>query len=465
MPSPVRRRMLGRFVTVAAVAVLSLGTRQVMGQAPGNPYYGNPAYSNGVAPASYAAGAWASGQATGPSTPVIHERMLSQDRGWGYRDTQLDHVLRRVRENSWLRLDYMLWASKAPGSHLLGTPIQSVSNPRLPFVVTAPGSGAALGTATVPVLDSLNLRDANAMRATLGLRMVDGTFEANVFGFTENADDLSVPDLGAQEFGPSEGGGPPPLPKFAATSTLVNGELGNNQFLYDHSFRAKYAQDLWGTGFNYVVHPSSAGPGLKIMPMFGFRYFEVNEGLYQTGVFNGGFDGVVDLGEDLNSNGQLDPGEDVNGDEILDLGLVSHIDSIVNNELFAPQLGVRFELQHQWFALGFEPKLALGVNRYESQVSTSQLRSFDDPLTIATASGNRFTQIADFRFYAKLHPSDRMSLFVAYDIMIVGGVSRAYDNVYYNDNGTNEPPAFGVQPGFESFWWQGLTVGGEFQLR
>ena len=457
--------MMARFLGVIAVNMLTLAAHPVMGQAPGGSYQGSAALRNGVAPASYAAGAWAGGYAAPPSAPVIHERMLSQDRGWGYQDTALDHALRRVRANSWLRLDYQLWDSKRPGSRLLGSPIQSVDNPRMPFNVTPPGGGAPLGVATVPAVDSISLRDVNGMRATLGLRMVQGTLETNVFGFKENSDSFSVPDLGAQDFGPSEGDGPPQLPVFAATSTLVNGEIGNNQFLYDHSFGARYAQDLWGTGFNYVVAPSSEGPGLKVMPIFGFRYLEINEGLFQRGVFNGGFDGIVDFGEDLNSNGRLDPGEDTNEDGVLDLGLVSSIDSVVNNELFVPQLGVRIELQHQWFVLGFEPKLALGLNRYEGEVSTNQLRSFDDPLTSAAVRGNRFAQVADFRFYAKVHPSDRMSIFVAYDIMVVGGVSRAYDNVYYNDNGSGTPPAFDARPGFENFWWQGLTVGGEFQLR
>ena len=215
----------------------------------------------------------------------------------------------------------------------------------------------------------------------------------------------------------------------------------------------------------YIANDPDVGPGLKLMPIVGFRYLEVTEGLFQTGVFNGGFDGVVDFGEDLNSNGMLDTGEDINNDGLLDLGLVSTIDSRVNNEIYAPQIGFRLQFEHEWFHLGFEPKLALGVNRYEMAVETNQLRSFGDPRTHESRRGSRFAQVADFRFFMKLFPSDNLELFVAYDITVAGGLSRAHDNVYYNDNGQSEPPAIGVDPGFETVWWQGLTVGGQIWLR
>jgi hypothetical protein len=184
-----------------------------------------------------------------------------------------------------------------------------------------------------------------------------------------------------------------------------------------------------------------------------------------VGVFNGGFDGIVDFGEDLNSNGVLDVGEDINNDGLLDLGLVSVINSRVNNEIYAPQIGMRLQLQHRWFTLGFEPKLALGVNRYEMEVETNRLRSFGDPRTRETRRSARFAQVADFRFFLKLFPSEDLQFFIAYDITVAGGVSRAHDNIYYNDNGQSEPPAIGVDPGFEVVWWQGLTLGGQIWLR
>ena len=88
--------MMARFLGVIAVNMLTLAAHPVMGQAPGGSYQGSAALRNGVAPASYAAGAWAGGYAAPPSAPVIHERMLSQDRGWGYQDTHLDLSLLHI---------------------------------------------------------------------------------------------------------------------------------------------------------------------------------------------------------------------------------------------------------------------------------------------------------------------------------------------------------------------------------
>ena len=414
----------------------------------------------GVSPASYAAGAWDEPANAGPA---ITEQMLSQDRGWGYEDTNLDRVLRGLRRNTWIRLDYMNFDATRPGSHLLGADNPMVTNQRMPFTVSI--GGTDIGVATVPALDGLQLRNSNGMRGTLGLMFNDGGVEFDVWGLKENEASFILRGLGAQDFGPTTGGNLPPDPIFAATSTLVNGEPGNNNFLYDHSFGARYVQDVWGAGINYIANDSDIGEGLMMMPILGMRYLEVNEGLFQVGVFNGGFDGIVDFGEDLNSNGILDAGEDINNDGLLDLGLVSTITSRVNNEIYAPQIGMRMQLQHRWFTLGFEPKFALGVNRYRMKVETNRLRSFGDGPTRETRRGVRFAQVADFRFFMKLFPSENIEFFLAYDITVAGGVSRAHDNILYNDNGQSEPPAIGVDPGFETLWWQGLTVGGQIWLR
>ncbi len=454
-----KRCMIGRLVILKTLVLAMLVTVPAIAQYSSQPPR-QQVMPSGVSPASYAAGAWAEPE---PSGPVIHERMLSRNRGWGYQDTNLDRLLKVLVRNTWIRLDYMNFEAKRPGDHLLGADNPMVNDERLPFTVSSGGN--PIGVATVPALDSILLENVNGMRGTLGVMLNDGALEINVWGTKENDSAFSVTDLGAQEFGSSGGGGLSEDPVFAATTTMLNGLPANNQFLYDHSFEARYVQDVWGTGINYIAADPDVGPGLKLMPIVGFRYLEVTEGLFQTGVFNGGFDGVVDIGEDLNSNGRLDTGEDINNDGLLDLGLVSIINSRVNNEIYAPQIGFRLQFEHEWFHLGFEPKLALGVNRYEMEVETNQLRSFGDPHTREARRGSRFAQVADFRFFMKLFPSDNLEFFLAYDITVAGGVSRAHDNVYYNDNGQSEPPAIGVDPGFETVWWQGMTVGGQIWLR
>ncbi|HCD01243.1 MAG TPA: hypothetical protein DER64_12005, partial [Planctomycetaceae bacterium] len=244
--------------------------------------------------------------------------MLSQDRGWGYQDTHLDRILNSVVRNSWIRLDYMLFQTRRPGNHILGADDPMVDNERLPFNVSA--GGTVIGQATVPSIDNIRLKNINGMRGTVGLMLSGGALEANVWGLKENSSKFLMTGLGAQGFGTTDAGGPPADPVFAATTVNKFGEpLGGEAFLYDHSFGARYVQDVWGTGINYIRNDANVGEGFRMMPILGFRYLEVNEGLFQTGVFNGGFDGVVDFGEDLNSNGVIDPGEDINNDGLLDL--------------------------------------------------------------------------------------------------------------------------------------------------
>jgi len=160
-------------------------------------------------------------------------------------------------------------------------------------------------------------------------------------------------------------------------------------------------------------------------------------------VFDGGFDGTVDL----------------------DPPLVSTIGSHVDNEIFAPQFGLRIELVHRWFSLAFEPRVAAGVNSYRAMVFTDQLTDFADPRVTSSQAGHKIALVGDFRLSGKLRITESVSLFVGYDLMIASGISRAHDNVYYNDNGEGTLPAIRVAPGFETMWWQGLAVGAEIRFR
>ena len=145
--------------------------------------------------------------------------------------------------------------------------------------------------------------------------------------------------------------------------------------------------------------------------------------------------------------------------------LVSDINSNVDNRIYAPQFGMRFEWVDQWFTLGIEPKVAFGVNQYDATVRTDRLRSAGDPTVITSANGSRFAPVGDFSVYGKIHLRDNFSLFVSYQVMIASGISRPGDNIFYNDNGSTQPAAIVVDPSFRSMVWQGLTVGGEVKFR
>src|SRR5690606_35710773 len=127
-----------------------------------------------------------------------------------------------------------------------------------------------------------------------------------------------------------------------------NGEVGDNIFAYDRSFTATYSTDWWGTDLNLVLNPHDPGTGVDFQPVIGFKFLNQWERLSQVGVFDG--------------FGQLDP-------------LTSEINSTTRNRVYAPQLGLRTEVDTKFLTLGVEPKIAFGVNNYETSLVVDRLRA------------------------------------------------------------------------------------------
>ncbi|MEX1230689.1 MAG: BBP7 family outer membrane beta-barrel protein [Planctomycetaceae bacterium] len=356
-------------------------------------------------------------------------RQLPEDRGWGYQDTPADRLLKDVARDSWIRIEYLNWDFERPGDTLLGEPVQFIDNPRIPFDVFA--GGVLIGQARVPDTNDIRLSDVNGIRGTFGIPTTMGDFEANFFGF-QNEKHLSV----ARDL-PSDI--PPELGTFVGTSTLVNGALGDNIFLYDNSFQAEWESKIWGTEANFIISPDRGGEGLKLRPMGGFRYINIREGLNQRGVFD--------------SFGFLAP-------------LTSTIESQTNNNIYGPQIGLRAELVHRWFTFAVEPKVMLGMNSYQDSVTTTALRSFADPTVKTTASDTDVAAGAELGVNARIRLTDSLFLTVGYNLLWFGNVQRPHEIIRYNDNGPfPNPPDVVTNPNRGDMRLQGLSVGGEFRFR
>ena len=354
---------------------------------------------------------------------------LPEDRGWGYQDTAADRLLKDVVRDSWIRIEYLNWTFERPGDTLLGAPVQNIDNPRNPFDVFA--GGVLIGQARVPDTNDIRLTNVNGIRGTLGIPTTMGDFEANFFGF-ENAKHLSVAD---DLPSPS----PPDLGNFVATSTLVNGAVGDNLFLYDSSFQTDWQTRIWGTEANFIINPDMEGEGLHIRPMGGFRYINIRENMNQVGVFDG--------------FGTIAP-------------LTSTIESRTDNNIYGPQIGIRTELVHRWFTLAVEPKLMLGMNTYQDSVKTVSLRSFADPTVETTASDTDIAAGAELGLNARIRLSDNVNLTVGYNLLWFGNMQRPHEIIRYNDNGPlPNPPDVVTNPNRGDIVLQGLSVGGEILFR
>ncbi|MFN0196965.1 MAG: BBP7 family outer membrane beta-barrel protein [Planctomycetaceae bacterium] len=358
----------------------------------------------------------------------IHTRQLPYDRGWGYEDTAADRLLKDVVSNTWIRIDYLLWDIERPGDTLLGSPVVGIDNPRLPFDVAA--GGVVIGQARVADTNDIKLRNNNGIRGTVGISMTAGDFEASVFGL-ETAKHTTIADDLPSPFPPDQG-------TFVATSTLVNGALGDNLFLYDNSYQVSFSSQVWGSEANFILNPEMEGEGLKIRPMGGFRYLNLQENMDQVGVYD--------------SFGTIVP-------------LVSTIESRTNNNIYGPQVGIRTELVHRWFTIAVEPKIMLGMNSYQDKVTTTALRAFADPTVTTTASDTDVAAGAELGVNARIRLNDSIFLTVGYNLLWFGNVQRANEIIRYNDNGPlPTPPDVVTNPNRGDIRMQGLSVGGEILL-
>jgi hypothetical protein len=170
--------------------------------------------------------------------------------------------------------------------------------------------------------------------------------------------------------------------------------------------------------------------GLLIRPMLGFRYLGIQEE----------FDVVA-------SNP----------------GATSTITSRDINNIYGPQAGVRFELVTQWFTIGADPRVMVGVNQFSASV-----QSIDPVLGNSgdTIDAARFTAVGALDVYAKIPIHDQARLFFAYNLMGTGNISRPQQQINYNVNEsggvfTND---INLSPAHTDYIVQGFSVGMEFNF-
>jgi hypothetical protein len=431
--------MTGRFVSFCSTVLLLAGAASAQAQGP--QLWGDP----GSHPYQVQGPAWYSpGETQGPSsgyqpwTPPYQPGPANRswdnvsgnpDNGWNYENTPLDEFLGDVAKNSYFRLEYMNYAFKNPSDRLLGSAVLSQADPSVPFQVTDTG-GQLAGEARVPTTGDLQYPDAQGIRGTIGIPLIGGALEANIFYFAQAEDGSFIDRLGDQTnnnpLNPLE------LPQFLATSTLTN------LLIYDDSFSSTTRADLWGSEMNFVFDAYLPEPMFQLRPIIGFRYVDFNEELHQIGVFD-------------------------QQDQLI-TPLVSRISSYSENSIYAPQIGLRAELVSRWLTLGIEPKLAAGINVYETSVITESLRSPGDPLTKTTASGEEFSFVGELSLYAKIHIRQNFALTVGYQATFMDQIARPHSSILYNDNGTNADPAVVTSPSHERFDFGGINVSGELRF-
>lgn len=429
----------------------------------------------------------------GGAVPPTYTEALPDDCGWGYA-SPLDRHLANAFRKTYVRLEYLNWSVDRPGDDLIGAPVNEIDprtggliDPRRPLILPVTGQrrfppladfqdrffgDEFVGDAFVPDLGEVELENLDGIRATIGVPLVFGAFEANIWTLAQEVDKMHADII------PDDGDPNTPFAGILATvPTFIGGFPANSGILFNESFEAKYAFDMWGTETNLLFDAYTQGTGLNLRPLVGFRYISIQSSLDVEGrsrlvsaETGAGF-------EDPISEGPIE-------DPATGLPLRfrdSHIESSVSNNIYGPQIGLRSELVHDWFTIGVEPKIGLAVNTYEAAVETRNLfdpravttivDDFGEELTVGEAPVNTRSQHTEFSpvfqlgVSGKIHITPYLSVWVGYDLLWIGQISRPEDNVFYNAGGAGgRTPQVVVRPHLTDLLTQGISVGGELRF-
>lgn len=237
---------------------------------------------------------------------------------------------------------------------------------------------------------------------------------------------------------------------FPVMPLTTNGQIGTAFLIYNGGYGADYHSEVWGTEAKLVLDIGPNHNGFTLNPLVGFRYMSFDEQFRQVGISN------------LNVL-NLDPIQTVF--IAPEPTRASVIDSKTQNNLYGVQIGASAEYNHKYVTLGVEPRISMGVNTYETEVTTNQLRSILDPNVTTRDDDTTFAPIFDVAMYGQVHLTPYFSLHASYNFTYLFSITRPADNIVYNDNGPLAPPGVVVDADTQDAHIQGLTVGGEFRFR
>jgi len=342
-------------------------------------------------------------------------------------------------DGGFLRTEYLNWNLSDPGNVPLGAPLAGISDPTQLFPVFSPGSNNIIALARVADTFPISLSDNSGIRVTGGLELVNGgSIEVGAFMLARKSSGYDSKIF--ENTLVSNPGDPFSLhfvPTTIATSTLTNGQVGNDVLLYNREYGVRYYSQLWGAEANWVGDYDREGL-IWLNPTVGVRYFSLHEKMTQRGVFQ---DTVIQLPE-----------------------VVTTIDSVTFNNLYGPQIGTRMEIVSKWINLGVDPKLMFLANTMAGSVTTNHLRSNNDGVFYSSDTTTSLSFGVDIGVNAQVNLSHNFSIRVGYNFIWLNRVTRPEDNIYYNNNGDGAPPAIVEKLEKHDFVVHGVSVGGELRF-
>jgi hypothetical protein len=435
--------------------------------------------------------------------------------------------LKEVIPNTYFRLEYLSWDIDDIGSGVIGAPTtQLTTNPSNPIPFGLFDIDTFTGRNLLfPTTEPISFEKTSGLRATWGIPLTFGAVEISGFALQEaDAGVLNaipgfnvlsnftvptgtiiivpptipavtfpvgttittitpVPMLTIRVFSPLATPGTPVTQPtnpgdliaqgsvFSSVTSnavviplLQNGAPSSTSLIYDVGYSASYDSEIWGTEAKMILDFGPDSNGVTLKPLIGFRYMSFDERFKQVGATSF-VSNLLQTGPTVYTSSDslfLPPGQ-----PSLAFGpqRTSIINSEVENSLFGLELGTRAEYNSKWITLGVEPRVSLGLNSYEAQVTTTNLRSALDGVRTTKDEDVVFAPIFDVAMYGKVHLTPHFSLHAGYNFTYLFQVSRPVPNIVYNDNGPGTAPGVVVDGQTQDAHLQGLTVGGELRFR
>jgi hypothetical protein len=400
----------------------------------------NPWDAAGVQQANYFAPSAPTGD------PSIYEQLLP-DRSFRDYEAACDLSFRETLARTYVRFNYLNWRISGGDGTLLGAPNSSgadlsgaTSTNRLSAVdpVTGPISNTY---AVVPSLNQ-NYDNIDGLQGTIGIPTTVGTLEVGAFYFAEVKHQITINPTALTQSPTGTG------TVIGGMTLLNNGVVSNStMIIFDQGYYAKQSTGLFGSEANWVFQPFTPNVPVTFSPLIGFRYLQLEDRL---GVY----------GQNAQSS---------------TVTLNHVVESLARNNIFGPQIGLRASTNVWRFELGAETKFMAGINNLLESVHTQEIynptTSTDPNATTeapVTTKGHRtrFAPIFNISLNSKFHMTEQFSLFASYELMIGGGFSRAFDNIYYNAPASvNSAPGITLDPHLSKFMAHGFAIGGEYCFR
>jgi hypothetical protein len=302
----------------------------------------------------------------------------------------IESFLGNVADRSWIRLEFLMWNNNGDHDHI-GAPVSGLqANSRgelqgytvpVPLIDNLNGGTVDTGDALFPNATMLGTKDIPGVRGTWGLDL-NG---ARVFvGLT------TPPEFGTSVF-PN-----------TAVPLLTDGNIAPvadvNALIFSESFSQNLETQMWGSEIVFLTDSNApGGAGASYQWLGGFRYVNVDESY--------GF-----VGKAVNI-------------------AASSVNSSTINNFYGPELGARLALSSKYFTFSATPRVMFGLNDNSASVN-SVIEGVNG--TAHDYQNVDFGTITQVNLAAEVHLSPAFSVFGGYDFMVLTGVSKPFDNIYYN---------------------------------